>query len=177
MRTDLLIVVQNNNLVILMKYWLMKSEPDEFSIDDLQKCNEQKSAWQGIRNYQARNFLRDQVNVNDLILFYHSSCKVPAIVGLARVSQPAQADSSAFNPSSSYFDVKSDPSSPRWVEVELTFIAKFINQVSLKQLKADVNLTDMMLVAKGARLSVQPVRESEFKYILSLCAYPETENI
>ncbi|UJF20651.1 EVE domain-containing protein [Shewanella sp. OMA3-2] len=154
-----------------MKYWLMKSEPDEFSIDDLQRCTEQKTAWQGIRNYQARNFLRDQVSINDLVLFYHSSCKVPAIVGLAKVSQPAQADSSAFEPSSPYFDLKSDPNAPRWVEVELTFIAKFVNQISLKQLKADVNLADMMLVTKGARLSVQPVKESEFNYILSLCEH------
>lgn len=155
----------------------MKSEPDDFSIDDLLRCSGQKSAWQGIRNYQARNFLRDQVSVNDLVLFYHSSCKEPAIVGLARVSQPAQADSSAFDPSSPYFDPKSDPSSPRWVEVELTFIEKFNDQISLKQLKADANLADMMLVTKGARLSVQPVKGSEFNYILSLCVHSKNINI
>ena len=153
-----------------MKYWLMKSEPDDFSIDDLRRCSGQKSAWQGIRNYQARNFLRDQVSVNDLVLFYHSSCKEPAIVGLVQVSHSSQPDLSAFNSSSPYFDPKSDPLKPRWVEVEISFIEKFINQVSLKQLKADMKLADMVLVAKGARLSVQPVKESEFEYILSLCS-------
>ncbi|WP_434951714.1 EVE domain-containing protein [Shewanella sp. HL-SH4] len=153
-----------------MKYWLMKSEPDDFSIDDLKRCSGQKSAWQGIRNYQARNFLRDQVRVNDLVLFYHSSCKEPAIVGLAQVSQSSRPDLSAFDSSSPYFDPKSDPLKPRWVEVEISFIEKFVNQISLKQLKADMELADMVLVAKGARLSVQPVKGSEFKYILSLCS-------
>ncbi|MDP5147111.1 EVE domain-containing protein [Shewanella sp. ULN5] len=151
-----------------MNYWLMKSEPDEFSIDDLQLSKDQKTAWQGIRNYQARNFLRDQVKQNDLVFFYHSSCKVPAIVGLVEVSQAATVDMSAFDINSTYFDKKSDIANPKWIQVELHFMEKFNRPISLKQLKADPRLTNMVLVAKGARLSVQPVSAEEFEHIMFL---------
>ena len=151
-----------------MNYWLMKSEPDEFSIDDLQLSKDQKTAWQGIRNYQARNFLRDQVKQNDLVFFYHSSCKVPAIVGLVEVSQAATVDMSAFDINSTYFDKKSDIANPKWIQVELHFMEKFNRPISLKQLKADPRLTSMVLVAKGARLSVQPVSAEEFEHIMFL---------
>ncbi|MDO6640406.1 EVE domain-containing protein [Shewanella sp. 5_MG-2023] len=151
-----------------MKYWLMKSEPDEFSIDDLAACLPQSEPWQGIRNYQARNFLRDEVKTGDLVLFYHSSCKVPAVVGIAEVTSDAVTDLSAFDNQSPYFDPKSDKQKPRWVAVDIRFIQKLTRIITLAQLKADPKLADMVLVSKGARLSVQPVTEEEFNYIVAL---------
>ena len=151
-----------------MNYWLMKSEPDDFSIDDLQMCEQQTVAWQGIRNYQARNYIRDQITLGDLVLFYHSSCKVPAIVGLANISSEPQIDVSAFDDRSAYFDMKSDATAPRWWQVHIQFMAKFSNPVSLKQLKADPLLQDMVLVAKGTRLSVQPVTQEQYQHIMKL---------
>ncbi len=151
-----------------MSYWLMKSEPDAFSIDDLAECDNQTEPWDGIRNYQARNFLRDKVKQGDTVLFYHSSCKVPGIVGLATVTSSPFADESAFDPTSAYFDAKSSRDNPRWVAVNLTFKAKLSRVITLSELKSDPNLADMVLVSKGARLSVQPVTEKEFEYILGL---------
>ena len=153
-----------------MAYWLMKSEPDEFSIDDLQQCENQTEPWEGIRNYQARNFLRDAVKVGDTVLFYHSSCKVPGIVGLATVSSEPYPDQSAFDNESSYYDPKSDIENPRWVAVDLTYRQTFKQIITLKTLKADPHLADMVLVSKGTRLSVQPVTEAEFQHITSVLA-------
>ncbi|AZG72985.1 EVE domain-containing protein [Shewanella livingstonensis] len=151
-----------------MNYWLMKSEPDDFSIDDLQMSEQQTVAWQGIRNYQARNYIRDQIALGDVVLFYHSSCKVPAIVGLAKISSDAQIDISAFDNRSPYFDVKSNTNTPRWWQVDIQFMAKLSQPVSLKQLKADLALQNMVLVAKGARLSVQPVSQEQYQHIIKL---------
>jgi predicted RNA-binding protein with PUA-like domain len=151
-----------------MNYWLMKSEPDDFSIDNLQMSKQQTVAWQGIRNYQARNYIRDQITLGDVVLFYHSSCKVPAIVGLAKISSEAQIDSSAFDNRSPYFDAKSNANAPRWWQVDIQFMAKFSKPVSLKQLKADPALQDMVLVAKGARLSIQPVTQLQYQHIMKL---------
>lgn len=151
-----------------MAYWLMKSEPDEFSIDDLQQCKNKTETWDGIRNYQARNFLRDKVKLGDTVFFYHSSCKVPGIVGLATVSSAPYIDQSAFDQTSAYFDAKSSIDNPRWVAVDLTYKSKFKRIITLAELKADPNLAKMVLVSKGARLSVQPVTQQEFDYILSL---------
>ncbi|QIR14408.1 EVE domain-containing protein [Shewanella aestuarii] len=151
-----------------MKYWLMKSEPDEFSIDDLLNAEKQTTAWQGIRNYQARNFLRDDVQLNDLVLFYHSSCKVPAIVGVAKITQAASIDITAFDIQSKYYDAKSDPNNPRWFQVDLSYVEKFAKQLTLTELKADPALAEMVLVTKGTRLSVQPVTEQEFMHIKRL---------
>ncbi|MEH6736181.1 MAG: EVE domain-containing protein [Shewanella sp.] len=151
-----------------MNYWLMKSEPDDFSIDNLQMSKQQTVAWQGIRNYQARNYIRDQITLGDVVLFYHSSCKVPAIVGLAKISSEAQIDSSAFDNRSPYFDAKSNANGPRWWQVDIQFMAKFSKPVSLKQLKADPALQDMVLVAKGARLSIQPVTQLQYQHIMQL---------
>ena len=108
-----------------MNYWLMKSEPDEFSIDDLKACPNQTEAWHGIRNYQARNFMRDEMQIGDQVFFYHSSCKVPGIVGIAEVVKNAYPDSTAFDPESKYFDPKSDPTKPRWLRVDIRFVEKF----------------------------------------------------
>ena len=151
-----------------MNYWLMKSEPDDFSIDNLQMSEQQTVAWQGIRNYQARNYIRDQIALGDIVLFYHSSCKVPAIVGLAKISSDAQIDISAFDNRSPYYDVKSNTNTPRWWQVDIQFMAKFSKPVSLKQLKANLALQDMVLVAKGARLSVQPVTPLQYQHIMQL---------
>ncbi|MBO2629152.1 EVE domain-containing protein [Shewanella algae] len=138
-----------------MKYWLMKSEPDEFSIDDLQRVKVEP--WCGIRNYQARNFIRDELQIGDAILFYHSSCKTPGVVGTARVVGEAKADTTAW-----------DPESPRWFQLDIGFERQFARTVSLKEVKADSQLEHMYLVQKGARLSVQPVTEQEWQRILLL---------
>ncbi|MBB1268015.1 EVE domain-containing protein [Shewanella sp. SR44-3] len=151
-----------------MNYWLMKSEPHDCSIDDINIRAGQALAWQGIRNYQARNFLRDQVHTGDKVFFYHSSCKEPGIVGIVEVVSDASADLSAFDNTSPYFDAKSNPEKPRWYSVDLLFSRKFSKVISLKQLKADPALAEMVLVAKGARLSVQPVTAKEWQHIIEL---------
>jgi len=146
-----------------MQYWLFKTEPDEFSIDDLQR--KQEEIWDGIRNYQARNFLRDQVALGDLVLIYHSSCKEPGIVGIAKVIKTAFPDPSQFNDQSKYFDAKSTPDNPRWISVTLEFVEK-LPIIALSTLKSDKQLESMCLVQKGSRLSIQPVIEDEWKYII-----------
>jgi len=146
-----------------MQYWLFKTEPDEFSIDDLQR--KQEEIWDGIRNYQARNFLRDQVALGDLVFIYHSSCKEPGIVGIAKVIKTAFPDPSQFNDQSKYFDAKSTPDNPRWISVTLEFVEK-LPIIALSTLKSDKQLESMYLVQKGSRLSIQPVIEDEWKYII-----------
>lgn len=146
-----------------MQYWLFKTEPDEFSIDDLKR--KQEEIWDGIRNYQARNFLRDQVALGDLVFIYHSSCKEPGIVGIAKVIKTAFPDPSQFNDQSKYFDAKSTPDNPRWISVTLEFVEK-LPIIALSTLKSDKQLESMYLVQKGSRLSIQPVIEDEWKYII-----------
>ena len=145
-----------------MNYWLMKSEPDEFSIDDLQRVGTEP--WTGIRNYQARNYMRDSMQVGDQILFYHSSCKVPAIVGIAEVASAPYADFSAFNASSRYFDPKSSPDNPRWQLVDIRFVSRLPKPVTLEQIKAHPQLTDMALINRS-RLSIQPVTAQQWQQI------------
>jgi predicted RNA-binding protein with PUA-like domain len=156
-----------------MNYWLMKSEAGDFSIDDLHKSEQKMVAWQGIRNCQARNYIRDQITLGDLVFFYHSSCKVPAIVGLATISSHPQIDISAFDDRSAYFDAKSNANTPRWWQVDIQFMAKFSKPMSLKQLKADPALQNMVLVAKGARLSIQPVTQMQYQHIMELTTIEE----
>lgn len=151
-----------------MNYWLMKSEPHDCSIDDIEARVGKPLPWQGIRNYQARNFLRDQIKLGDKVFFYHSSCKEPGIVGIVEVVSDASADVSAFDQDSDYFDAKSSPENPRWYSVELKFGSKFSKVISLKTLKADPQLANMVLVAKGSRLSVQAVTPLEWDHIVSL---------
>lgn len=148
-----------------MPCWLFKSEPDEYSIDDLKR--DQSTMWNGIRNYQARNFLRDQVQQGDDVLFYHSSCKPTAIVGTAKIIRSAYADPSQFDPSSPYFDAKSKPEAPRWVCVDIAFEAALKQPITLDRIKTIPALGEMMLVKQG-RLSVQPVTEEEKRLILTL---------
>lgn len=148
------------------KHWLMKSEPDTFSIDDLKR--KKQEPWDGVRNYQARNFMRDGMRVGDKVFFYHSNCAVPGIVGLAEVATEAYPDPSQFDPKSHYFDPKSTPEEPRWMLIEVKFVKKLARTISLEELKANEALSDMALVRKGNRLSVMPVSAGEWRLILAL---------
>lgn len=147
-----------------MRYWLMKSEPDEVSIDDLATMPGKTIAWFGVRNYQARNFMRDQMQVGDLAFFYHSSCPEPGIAGIVRVSKAAYPDASQFDRKSPYFDSKATRAAPRWFNVEVTLVAK-ARLVSLAELRAQGELTEMRLLQRGNRLSITPVAVSEWRFI------------
>ena len=149
-----------------MRYWLMKTEPNVFSIDDLKKVK--KEPWDGVRNYQARNFMRDDMKKGDLILFYHSNCDVPGVVGIAEVSKESFPDHTAFDKKSNYYDPKSDEENPRWMMVEVKFKKKFKRTISLAEMKEARNLAKMRLVQKGNRLSVMPVEKKEFDFILKI---------
>ena len=149
-----------------MNYWLMKSEPDVFSIDNLK--TKKKSGWDGVRNYQARNFMRDDMKLGDLVLFYHSSCEVPGVAGLAKVSKTSHPDPSQFDSKSEYYDPKATKENPRWFMVEVEFVEKFDHVVTLTEIKNTKGLDKMPLVQKGSRLSINPVAPSEFKIISAL---------
>lgn len=144
----------------------MKSEPDVFSIDTLK--NKNKSGWDGVRNYQARNFMRDDMKKGDMILFYHSSCEIPGVAGLAMVSLESHPDPTQFDPKSDYYDPKATKENPRWFMVEVQFVLKFKRVVTLHEIKSIKELESMPLVQKGSRLSINPVKESEYKTILAL---------
>ncbi|WP_226664568.1 EVE domain-containing protein [Microbulbifer aggregans] len=148
-----------------MKYWLFKSEPDEYSLDDLKGEAGHTGRWDGIRNYQARNFLRDQVAEGDGVLFYHSACKVPAVVGTAIVVRAAYPDPAQYNPESKYFDPKASADKPRWFCVDIQWQSEFARAVPLAEIKQDPALADMVLVKQG-RLSIQPVTETEWQYLI-----------
>ncbi|WP_114238955.1 EVE domain-containing protein [Dyella sp. C9] len=148
------------------QYWLMKSEPDAFSIDDLKRKGQEP--WDGVRNYQARNFMRDGMRVGDKVFFYHSNCDEPGIVGIAEVATDAYPDPSQFDPKSKYFDAASSRNNPRWTLVEVKFVKKLEHTITLKQLQADPKLVEMPLVRKGNRLSVMPVGAAEWRHILTL---------
>ena len=152
-----------------MNYWLIKSEPDAFSIDDLINCPDQTDHWDGIRNYQARNFMRDRMEVGDQVFFYHSNCKPPGIVGVCEVTSGPYTDHTAFDPNEKYFDAKSDPDNPRWIMVDMKFVRKTIRMISLEEIKGHADkLEDFALVRRGNRLSVMPVSEEHWNFILSL---------
>ncbi|QDP02664.1 EVE domain-containing protein [Thalassotalea sp. PS06] len=150
-----------------MNYWLFKTEPDEFSIDDLAKVGPEGECWEGIRNYQARNFMRDKVRVGDKVFIYHSSCKDVGIAGIGEIVKEAFPDPFQFNPTSKYFDEKSTEEIPRWVAVQVGFIEKFDKLVPLSLLKQQPQLEDMVLVNRG-RLSIQPVEEKHWQFIINL---------
>ena len=151
-----------------MNYWLVKSEPDAYSIDDLANEPEQTTCWHGVRNYQARNMMRDEMKLGDRVLFYHSNAKPPAVVGVAKVAREAYADHTSWDPQSDYFDPKSSAENPRWFMVDLTFEQKFPRAIPLEELRTVSALKKMELLRTGSRLSVQPVRKSEFDAILKL---------
>jgi predicted RNA-binding protein with PUA-like domain len=142
----------------------MKSEPDEFSIDDLARAPRRSTAWFGVRNYQARNFMRDQMQVGDAVLFYHSSCAQPGIAGLAEVCTKAYPDETQFDRNSKYYDAKATRDSPRWVNVEVKFVRK-IRLLGLAELREHKELADMRLLARGNRLSITPIDPDEWKFI------------
>lgn len=148
-----------------MQYWLFKSEPDAFSIDELAARPEQTEHWDGIRNYQARNYLRDQVKLGDQVFFYHSSCKDVGIVGVAEVVRESYPDHSQFDPESKYYDPKSTQDNPRWVMVDVKFKQKFKQILSLQRIKAMPEISEIGLVKKGHRLSIMPVSKSEWQYL------------
>ncbi|WP_444994461.1 EVE domain-containing protein [Aliikangiella sp. IMCC44359] len=152
-----------------MAYWLLKTEPDEFSIDDLMKLGKKPEPWNGIRNFQARNIMRDKVKVGDEAFIYHSSCKVVGIAGTAKVVKAAYPDPEQFDPESKYFDVKATQNAPRWYCIDVCFTQKFPQVIALKMIKSMSELSEMVLVKQG-RLSVQPVTTSEWKLIGSLAS-------
>ncbi|MBF0255467.1 MAG: EVE domain-containing protein [Gammaproteobacteria bacterium] len=153
-----------------MNYWLMKSEPDVFGIDHLQAMPQQTEHWDGVRNYQARNMMRDQMKVGDPVFFYHSNCEEPGIVGLMRVSREGYPDFTAYDPTTKYHDPKSDPDKPRWYMVDVTYERHLKRNISLRELKeyADGPLTDCPLLRKGNRLSIMPISQEQWDFILAL---------
>jgi len=151
-----------------MNYWLMKSEPSEYGIDDLRRDG--RTSWGGVRNYQVRNMFRDDFARDDLAFFYHSSCAEPGIVGVMTVLGPAHADPTQFERKSDYFDPKSRPDSPTWLAVDVRFKSKFSRPLSLETLRTHPELADMQILRRGNRLSVTPVTEAEARCILALAA-------
>lgn len=149
----------------MAKYWLMKSEPDDYSIDDLKKDG--KASWTGVRNYQARNFMRDEMKVGDKVLFYHSNTNPPGVVGTAEVAKESHPDYTARDRRSKYYDSKASDQDPRWFMVDVKFVDRFDRKVTLSEIKETPELEEMVLV-KRSRLSVQPVKAAEFKKIVQM---------
>ena len=149
-----------------MTYWLMKSEPDVYSIDDL--ARDGMECWEGIRNYQARNMIRDDMRIGDLAFFYHSSCKVPAVVGIMKIVSEAYPDPTQFDPRSKYYDEKSKEDDPRWFLVDVAFERKTKREITLRELKEHPGLEGFRLTKRGNRLSVFPVSGEHWKLILGL---------
>ncbi|MDO8927204.1 MAG: EVE domain-containing protein [Sideroxyarcus sp.] len=147
-----------------MRYWLMKSEPTDCSIDDLSAMKDQTVAWYGVRNYQARNFMRDQMSVGDGVLFYHSNCKEPGIAGIAEVCSTAYPDAKQFDKKSKYFDEKATQETPRWFNVDVKLVQK-IALVSIEELKRHPELENMRTLQRGNRLSITPLDPAEWKFI------------
>ena len=151
-----------------MAYWLMKSEPSVFGIDDLKAKPQRTSFWDGVRNYQARNFMRDGMKKGDKVFFYHSSCPEPGIVGIASVAREAYPDATAFDAKSPYYDPKSDPQKPIWMGVDVKFVRRFKRVISLEELKQEPRLDGFTLLRRGNRLSVMPVSEEHWNAVLEL---------
>ena len=151
-----------------MQYWLMKSEPDTFSLQDLESRPEQREPWDGVRNYQARNFMRDKMRLGDLVLFYHSNTKPPGVVGLAEVVSDPYPDPTAFDKNSKYYDPKSKKENPTWILVDVGFKAHFKTGVTLEMMKAMPELQSMRVLQKGNRLSITPVTQEEYQAITQL---------
>jgi predicted RNA-binding protein with PUA-like domain len=152
-------------------YWLMKAEPAEASVDDVLAMPHATVPWTGVRNYQARNFMRDAMQVGDGVLFYHSSCAEPGIVGIARVASGAYTDPTQFDPNSPYFDAASKPESPRWILVDVQVLHKTRN-LTLPELRADAALADLLVLKRGNRLSITPVEPQHWQHILQLLGSP-----
>jgi len=151
-----------------MACWLFKSEPFKFSFEDLKQSPNQTTTWDGIRNYQARNLIRDEIKMGDQILFYHSRITPPEIVGLAKVVKEAYPDHTSWDPQSDYYDEKSDPENPRWMMVDIQYVKDFKKPVTLTELKETSELDGLMVIRKGQRLSIQPVIQNHFDHILKM---------
>lgn len=151
----------------MTRYWLMKSEPDCFSIDDLHNAPNQTTHWDGVRNYQARNFMRDDMQLGDQVFFYHSNCTPPGIIGIAEVTSQPYPDHTALDPESEHPDPKSTPENPRWYMVDIRFKKKFNHLISLESLKQYPDLEKMILLRRGNRLSVLPVDKKEWDFIVN----------
>jgi len=151
-----------------VKFWLMKSEPEEFGIDDLKRVRSEP--WDGVRNYQARNMMRDEMKKGDKAFFYHSNCDEPGIYGVMRIRREAYPDHTAFDPDDKHYDAKSDPENPRWFMVDVGYVRKFKQPVSLKTLReyAQDELEDLALLRRGNRLSIMPVTLAQWDFILGL---------
>ena len=149
-----------------MAYWLMKSEPDAYSIDDLERDG--REMWDGIRNYQARNMMRDDMRIGDEVFFYHSNCKEPGIVGISKVVSEPHPDPTQFDPESNYFDPKSPKDNPRWILVDVELAHKLDRPITLSELKAQPGLDGMILTRRGNRLSIMPVSKEHWDLILNL---------
>ena len=149
-----------------MAYWLMKSEPDAYSIDDLKR--DRREPWDGIRNYQARNMMRDDMKIGDKVFFYHSNCKEVGVVGVMKVASKPCPDPTQFDPESNYYDPKSNPDDPRWCLVDVAYVKKLKRTISLAEIKAHPGLDDMILVRRGNRLSIMPVNEEHWNLILGM---------
>ncbi len=148
------------------RYWLMKCEPRAYAIDDL--ARDQRTSWEGVRNYQARNFMRDDFQVGDDVLFYHSNAEPSGVTGLARVCKAGYPDRFAFDPKHKYFDPDSDPDNPRWYMVDIEFVAQFPRVIALAELKQDPALQGMLVLQQGSRLSVQPVTKAHFARVVKM---------
>lgn len=151
-----------------MKYWLMKSEPEVFSIDDLAKSKNQTTFWDGVRNYQARNFIRDEMKIGDKVIFYHSNSEPPSAVGICEVVKEAYPDFTAFDPENSHFDPKSKKETPTWFMVDVKLVKKFSNFVSIDEMRENKKLQEMKLLQRGNRLSVIPLTKQEFDEIVKM---------
>lgn len=153
-----------------MQYWLMKSEPDVYGIEHLKAMPGQTDHWDGVRNYQARNMMRDQMKEGDQVFFYHSNCKEPGIVGIMEVVREGYVDHTAFDPDEKYYDPKSDPENPRWYMVDVRYLRDLKRPITLQELKqyGDGPLADFPLLRRGNRLSIMPVTEQQWDFILSL---------
>ena len=152
-----------------MNYWLIKSEPDDFSIDDLKNAPGKTTHWDGVRNYQARNFMRDGMSQGDLVFYYHSNCKEPGIVGIAEIVSSAYPDHTAFDSNDKHFDPKSDPENPRWLMVDVRYKRKTKRLISLSEIKQNPEqLEGFVLIRRGNRLSVMPVAKEHWDFILAM---------
>ena len=151
-----------------MNYWLMKSEPDVFGIDDLKRAPGKTEPWDGVRNYQVRNMMRDEMKTGDLAFFYHSNCPQPGIAGIMKIVRAGYPDHTAFDPDEKYYDPKSDPDNPRWFMVDVRYVRTLKRIITLTELKSQRQLAELPLVKRGNRLSVMPVSKQQWEHILSL---------
>lgn len=151
-----------------MNHWLMKSEPDTFSIADLANRPNQTEPWDGVRNYQARNMMRDGMKLGDQVFFYHSNCTEPGIVGIMEVVREGYPDTSAFDPDDKHFDPKSDPANPRWMRVDVRYVRALARTISLRELKQQPELAELALLRRGNRLSIMPIGAEQWRFILAM---------